>query len=250
MTLNKLVSHQIVEKKLGIPGDYQYRAIRSRNFLQSNWHRNKWLVVEKLLDFYQPRSVLDLGTGSGNFELNFSSRLKNIVGIDYNDDALAFLSSELKKKQITNVKLVNQDITNLTKTHLGKFNLVLMVDVLEHIATNSISKLVANIRNSLVLRGKLIVITPNYAGLWPMVEKLVDRFTSLPDLEGVQHVINFDKKLLNHVFCQNSFKPVRSGTFNTFSYLIPSKYFSSRLCELEMKVSLLWGNLIYAVFES
>ena len=76
---------QITEKTLGITGNYQYQAIRSHNFFQSNWHHNKWLVVEKLLTTYQPKNVLDLGTGSGNFELGFHSRIKNIVGVDYNE---------------------------------------------------------------------------------------------------------------------------------------------------------------------
>lgn len=241
--------HQIIEKTLGIPGDYQYRAIRSRNFLQSNWHRNKWLVVEKLIDFYRPQTALDLGTGSGNFELNFSSRLKSIVGIDYNHDALAFLSSELKRKKITNVKLINQDIADLFKLPLGKFDLILMVDVLEHLAINSVYKFVANVGNNLSPGGKIIIITPNYAGLWPIAEKLIDHFTSLPGLESIQHITKFSLKLLNRVFRQNKFEVVCSGTFNTVSYLIPSQYFSFHLCELEMKIPFLWGNLIYAVLE-
>ncbi|KKQ53087.1 MAG: hypothetical protein UT19_C0017G0003 [Candidatus Woesebacteria bacterium GW2011_GWB1_39_10b] len=80
----------IIEKQLGIPGDYQYKALRSKNYLQSNWHRNKWLVIGNLLNQYKPEKVLDLGTGSGNFELIFSGMVKKIVGIDYNDEALNF----------------------------------------------------------------------------------------------------------------------------------------------------------------
>jgi len=239
----------ITEKTLGIKGDYQYRAIRSRNFFQANWHRNKWLVVDKLINLYQPQTVLDLGTGSGNFELNFATKVKKIVGLDYNDEALTFLGSELKSKKITNVHLINQDINKLADLSLGKFDLILIVDVLEHIPLPSVRNLVAGLANNLNPKGKIIIVTPNYQGLWPIVERLVDRFTNLPNLEDIQHVTKFNIDLLETVFNRDSFKIVQRGTFNTFSYLFPIKILSSLLCLLEMRLPFLWGNLIYAVFE-
>jgi len=41
--------------------------------------------------------VLDLGTGSGNFELAYAKKLKKIVGVDYNDKLLAFLKNKLRQ---------------------------------------------------------------------------------------------------------------------------------------------------------
>ena len=243
------MTQQITEKTLGIKGDYQYRAIRSNNFFQANWHRNKWLVVDKFLDTYRPKSVLDLGTGSGNFELNFSTKVNTIVGIDYNDEALAFLSSELTRKKITNVKLINQDIAKLSTLSIGKFDLILIVDVLEHIPMPSVKNLISRLANNLNPKGKIVIITPNYKGLWPLVERLVDRFTNLPNLEDIQHVTKFDLTFLENVFNHHSLKTVQRGTFNTFSYLTPIKWLSSCLCNLEMHLPLPWGNLIYAVFE-
>src|SRR5258706_1139906 len=96
-------SSPIIEKQLGITGDYQFKAIRSRNYFQSNWHNNKLAVLQNLITKYQPQTVLDLGTGSGNFELTFANQLQKIVGVDYNDEALKFLEQELKKREIKNV---------------------------------------------------------------------------------------------------------------------------------------------------
>lgn len=69
---------QIIEKQLGITGDYQYKAIRSKNYLQANWHNNKMLAMKQQLDIHKPETGLDLGTGSGNFELLFAIDLKKL----------------------------------------------------------------------------------------------------------------------------------------------------------------------------
>src|SRR5260221_5594765 len=103
-------SNLITEKKLGITGDYQFRALKAKKYLQANWHQNKLTIIEKLLDLYGTKSLLDLGTGSGNLELKFANRLNKIVGVDYNDEALSFLSKELKRRKIKNVKLIYHDI--------------------------------------------------------------------------------------------------------------------------------------------
>jgi len=87
----------IVEKELGIPPDYQYKAITEGVWLQKNWHRNKFNVMRDLLDTKKSKVVLDLGTGSGNFEMLFSSLFKTIIGVDYNNEALSFFKISIKK---------------------------------------------------------------------------------------------------------------------------------------------------------
>ena len=242
----------IVEKQLGITGDYQYRALQSRNFLQSNWHNNKLVVIGQLLDLYKPKTVLDLGTGSGNLELTFAKKMEKIVGIDYNDEALAFLESELKKRGINNVKLINQNILDLTKiTELGKFDMIFIIDVLEHLETSSVDNLIANFKKLLNHNGKIVVITPNYGGFWPFVERvIIDKLTSLPHLENMQHITKFDSKKLLKAFGKHGYKLCKFSTFNTFSFLFPTKFLSALLQNLELKLAFPFGNLILSVFEA
>ena len=82
---------EIVEKRLGISPDYQYKAMRKSFWLKRNWHKNKFDVIKEVCGFKRKMDVLDLGTGSGNFELLYSRSVKHIYGIDYNDEALLFL---------------------------------------------------------------------------------------------------------------------------------------------------------------
>ncbi len=241
----------IVEKQLGISGDYQYRALRSRNFLQSNWHRNKWFVINRLLELYKPEKVLDLGTGSGNFELLFSKRLKNIVGVDYNDEALKFLKAELNKKGIRNVRLVNNDIADVWKMpNLGIFDMVILVDVIEHLDIDTGEKLILKLRKFLRPKGKIIIITPNYGGFWPVIERyVIDKLTHLPNLENMQHVTKYDKSVLSNVFERYGYKQVKYSTFNTISYILPGRNLSEFVCKLELALALPFGNLLLCVFE-
>jgi 2-polyprenyl-3-methyl-5-hydroxy-6-metoxy-1,4-benzoquinol methylase len=242
----------IIEKQLGITGDYQYRALKSRNFLQANWHNNKLVVIGQLLDLYKPKKALDLGTGSGNLELTFAKKLEKIVGIDYNDEAIAFLKSELKKREIKNVELINWNILDLDKiTDLGKFDMIFIIDVLEHLEADSLDNLIINFKKRLNFKGKIIIVTPNYGGLWPFIERMIiDKFTSLPHLENMQHVTKFNTQRLFRIFKKHGYKLDKLTTFNTFSFIFPTKFLSALLQKVELKLALPFGNLILAVFES
>lgn len=240
---------QIMEKKLGITGDYQYNALRGRNYLQANWHNNKLSVIDYLIKKYSPQNVLDLGTGSGNFELEFAKKLKNITGIDYNEEASEFLEKELKRREIKNVKVVTKDFAqspDLSK--FGKFDMIILIDVLEHIEINSVKNLVNNFKKSLNKKGKVVIVTPNYSGLWPILEKSIDRFTNIPHLENMQHITKFNESILDKVFRDNGFKKIYGTTFNTFSYFLPSKQLSKYFVKWELSSHLSFGNLLLGVF--
>jgi len=241
----------IVEKQLGITGDYQYKALQSHNFLQSNWHYNKLVVIGEILDLYKPKTILDLGTGSGNLEITFAKKVKKIVGIDYNDEAIIFLKSELEKRGIKNVKLINQDILDLDRIKgLGKFDMIFIIDVLEHLEAKSLDNLISVFRKLLNHKGKIVIVTPNYGGFWPFIERfIIDKFTSLPHLENMQHVTKFNTKNLSGIFEKHGYRLIKLTTFNTFSFLFPTKFLSRLLNDFELKLSSSFGNLILAVFE-
>ncbi|SRR5258708_1828299 len=243
---------QIVEKQLGIAGDYQYRALHKQNYLQSNWHYDKLIVIERLLNEYKTKTLLDLGTGSGNLELTYSSKLDRILGVDYNDEALKFLQSQLSKRKIKNVKLVYQNILDVAIiSKLGKFDMIIMVDVIEHLEATSGKKLISSFKKLLTPEGKIVIITPNYSSLWPAMETFMDKFTSIPHLDGMQHVTKFTPSLLEETFKKNgNYKMVEFTTFNSFAFLFPWKVLSKMLTKLEFALRFPFGNLLVGVFET
>jgi len=241
----------IIEKELGIPPDYQLKALNSNNFLQSNWHNNKLVTLNFILQKIKPNRVLDLGAGSGNFEFKFHNKLKEIVGVDYNDEAIAFIKSELKRKRVNNVKLINGDLRKIDKIGgLGKFDLIILIDVIEHLTAFEAGKLISELKRFLTKKGKVCIITPNYDGFWPLLEKILDLFSLVPHMEGRQHRSKFSIKSLELLFTKRDYFPLYFSTFNLFSFAFFNKRLSSFLCKIELKLKLSWGNLLIYLFET
>ena len=238
----------IIEKKLGIPPDYQEKALNGSNFIQSNWHANKLYVVNKLINITGKERVLDLGTGSGNFELAFANHVAEIVGIDYNSDAVKYLQEKLRNHNISNVKLINEDIRNLENVldRSNKFDLIVILDVIEHLDYKDANILVHTLNNYLNKNGLVLVITPNYKSPWPLIECFLDTFKIVPTLASMQHLTKFDRENLTSLFKKHRFRTITLKTFNLFSFVFPLA--SKRLCKLELVSSINLGNLIVGVF--
>lgn len=239
----------IIEKKLGISADYQYRAIRRKNFLFSNWHFNKWAILKDFTKFNKSTSVLDLGTGSGNFELLYAREVKDVLGVDYNDDALDFLKKRLKIDGIKNVRLVCSDIRKLNKVRVTqKYDLIILVDVIEHISIDQAQGVIRSLRRFLKLNGQICIITPNYKSLWIIIEYFLDKFTLVPKQDGAQHLAKYYPQNLNKLFKENGFKTKQIRTFNLFSFLIPFKSIARKLSLLEVQIPFSVGNMLVGIF--
>jgi 2-polyprenyl-3-methyl-5-hydroxy-6-metoxy-1,4-benzoquinol methylase len=242
----------IIEKKLGIKGDYQFKAINSKNPLQRNWHRNKFDI---LIDYLRKdrdlknKKILDLGTGSGNFELLFHDKFKKIVGADYNDEALDFLNSKLEERDIKNVELKIADFTKLEESIFeDKFDYIIMIDVIEHFKKIEAEKLLPKLYNLLNEKGQIIIITPNYTSAWVVLEKALDKIQLVPKFDGEQHLAKYDTKNLTELFSkQFSLKEIT--TFNTLSYILISYHLNKAVSKMESKLKSKFGNLVFAAFQ-
>ena len=240
---NKRVQ-QTVEEKLGIPGDYQYKAWKSKNLLHSNWHANKLHVIDQLyIKDNKTYQILDLGIGAGIFEMYFTNKVKSIVGIDHFKSAVEFFQGFIKDKNITNVEVFHRPLEELAQleTH-HKFDLVVILDVIEHLDPQLLSDTLQHIKGLLAKNGKVVVTTPNYKSGWVLLEKILDVIKIVPTLDGAQHVTKFDKKRMVdklHNCC----------TFNTISFLIPNKAAARKAAILETKLSGDYGNMLLASFE-
>jgi ubiquinone/menaquinone biosynthesis C-methylase UbiE len=236
----------IVEKRLGISADYQYKALRSGLWLQKQWHRNKFKALEEVIAGNKEGVVLDLGTGSGNFEILFNRQLSSIVGVDYNDEALSFLKKYLKERDVKNVKLVQSDIRKLPKMVTSKkYDLIVSIDTIEHIKIGEAKKLIRQTRKMLKKGGELVVVTPNYKGLWSLLETVMDKLKVVPQFDGEQHLSKFNKKSLEKTFEDAGYSSIESFSFNLLSFLSPFKWLNDRLLRMESKMLGDQGCLIF-----
>jgi ubiquinone/menaquinone biosynthesis C-methylase UbiE len=227
---------EIVEKKMGIAPDYQYRAMRNSFWAKKNWHKNKFEIIKTICKFTHNEDVLDLGTGSGNFELLFSQSVKQIYGIDYNDDALCFLKNALKKRNIGNVKLICADMRKLPKElDNKKFDLILSIDTIEHVTRKDGEKIIAWSEKRLKKNGRLVIVTPNYGSAWSSLESLLDILSFTPNMGAHQHLSNYSVSSMSKLLTSNKFELKNVMTFNLFSFLFP-KYICEYFLKFETKI--------------
>ena len=116
-------------------------------------------MLDTLLKFTKHSAVLDLGTGSGNFELWCAAKVRKIVGVDYNDEPLKFLKNKLKRGKKNNVVLVQSDIRDLTKVKRhAPFDFIVVVDVIEHIPEKDALKVAKIFVHSSVKTGRFVLL--------------------------------------------------------------------------------------------
>jgi len=240
---------KIPEEKLNIPGDYQYKALLSSNILLSNWHNNKMVAVHSLINKSSNNNLLDIGAGSGIFEYLYSKNFNTITAVDYHKKAVRFFSKMVQQNDLDNVEVKKLNIEEIQElTTNNKYDVVLLLDVIEHIDDKTVSNLLNHVRKILTSSGVFIVTTPNYKGLWPITERVVERLGLVPKMSDVQHINQFNKKSLLTKFSECGYINTFLTTINTYSFLIPNRSIAKKLVSLEMKLCLPFGNLLLCAF--
>jgi SAM-dependent methyltransferase len=112
----------------GVPIREQFSSVMALpNHLRENHSRVNWLNLN--LDRYANMTVLDVGSGFGVFPHELRSIGFKVTCTEINDESLEFLSKEL------GFKCVNGDPD---VDHFGKYGIVTMVHVLEHMQSPSL----------------------------------------------------------------------------------------------------------------
>jgi cyclopropane fatty-acyl-phospholipid synthase-like methyltransferase len=122
-------------------GSHQY--IAAINFLLSKINE---------IDF---KNLLDIGCGDGKYLYEISKKYpsKLFVGIDYSEQAILFATAMSPK-----IKFICGDIT---KNTIGKFDLIILIETLEHIKPELIPNFIKEIHSHMEPNGKLIVTVPS-----------------------------------------------------------------------------------------
>jgi SAM-dependent methyltransferase len=107
-------------------------------------------------------SIYDAGTGYGQYSYFMAKKLlpNNIYAVDIKEDWINNCKSFFTRKNIKNVFFAIEDLTKIN--HNEKFDLILSVDVMEHIVYDV--KVFQNFYKALKKDGFLIINTPSVYG--------------------------------------------------------------------------------------
>ena len=228
-----------------IRGDYQYRALTHGHPVQRYWHASKLLLVDRFLRPSPSDKVIDVGCGSGVVADHIASKGAEVVGVDTNPSAIAFATQRFGRPSVEFRLGTAEDLPFPN----GAFTKVVFMEVLEHLSADEARPMMSTLRRLLAPRGLLLVTTPNYGGIWPFVEALVDRTGRAAHMAHDQHVSRYDRSHLQRLLEGADFTPLRIGTYCTIApFLAPfSRPVADRYLDLELRGHLPFGNVLYGL---
>lgn len=236
-----------------VAGDYQYRALHSGHPMQRFWHGGKLTMIDQLIrpHLKADSRLLEIGCGAGNLLLQAAVRGSYPVALDLAMQALTFVRSRLREAQSGSEAprdfMCIQSVGELLPLASGSFECILLSEVIEHLEVPQIS--IKEAARVLCPGGRLLVTTPNYRSLWPLMERAVDMLNMAPKMAGEQHISRFHPASLKRLLTEAGLNIEYFGTIYNLSPFL--SLFSPRMAshqldrELDSRSSL--GMILVAV---
>lgn len=162
------------------------------------WHVSKRRNVTSCIQYYLKKSnavILDVGCGTGK-NLEQLKELGKIYGLDSSKEAIEFC----KKRGLDNIKLGQAENMPFKQ---NSFNLITLLDVLEHTDDN---KTLREVYRVLQKDGLLIITVPAFKWLWSEWDKVL------------HHKRRYNKYDIISVLSKNNFKVIY--TTYLYSFLV------------------------------
>ena len=187
-----------------IPVGYYDAVYRRARGVQSKWHHLKFdRFREELAGFGRH---LDIGCGPGTFIASLGPE-HDSAGVDIAPGQIAYACEHYgaphrRFRAIEGGRL---------PFAAGSFDAVTVIELIEHLPAEDNLALLGEALGLLRPGGKLLVSTPNYGGLWPLVEALVNRLgaTSYAD----QHITRYDRTALRDLLVRAGGTEISVGAY-------------------------------------
>lgn len=250
------VSPKVYDKKY-----YLNVCLGSDEFRESQGKliHDRWKSYFKDLDISRKTKILDVGCGRGDLTLYLAKNAKSVIGIDYSRQGIS-IANEIKKTFSNTIqKRIQFRVMDIKKLLFddNEFDLVILVDVLEHLYKEEVETAMDEISRVLKKDGVLFIHTgPNkilydktYKYYILPVNKLLtkldqllkgEKYNSLPidprtSVEKIQHVNEPTYSYLKRLFKKHKFegnmkmevgfrkpnKGIRSSLYNLIVTLYP-----------------------------
>jgi ubiquinone/menaquinone biosynthesis C-methylase UbiE len=165
-----------------------YDSVFHRNKgMQSKWHQLKFDRIRRELG--APQKHLDIACGPGTFIGSLQQQTSS-VGVDIAANQIEYATriyggEKAEFRQIAEGPLPFEDAV---------FDAVTIVELIEHLEKDNVEPLLTEARRVMKPGGHIIATTPDYGGVWPAVEWLLNRVGDVSYED--QHINKFKKQRL------------------------------------------------------
>lgn len=184
--MNKNVQSE--EMYASISPGYYDRIFKKKKGMQSKWHCLKFDRIASMLGEYSAH--LDVGCGPGSF-ISMLDPSKTSVGLDIDQGQIDYANQHYGKDQHS---FVRQKAGDPFPFDDHSFDVITIIELVEHITLEEASQMMKEVFRVLRPGGRVIISTPNYHSLWPLLEFLVNRISEVSYEE--QHITHFTKRRL------------------------------------------------------
>ncbi len=182
--------------------DEHYGRAVLRDLSQSR--RYNWWTVSQISPFLGER-ILELGAGFGHLT-RFLPKRELLTVAESDEENLALLAESHRDNDLVEIKSVDLAATDALES-LGKerYDTVLCINQLEHIENDS--EMLGAIRPLLVSGGRLVVLVPQYEGLYGSYDK------------ALGHHRRYSRQGLEQALQTAGYRLVKSQSFNSLAIL-------------------------------
>jgi ubiquinone/menaquinone biosynthesis C-methylase UbiE len=191
-----------------IPVGFYDEVFRRNRGIQSKWHHAKFRRI--IHEIGNPSWHLDFGCGPGTLVSLMPAHV-SAVGVDIAEAQVAYAQAHYGGPGREFIKIDAERLPFPNAT----FDSISCIEVIEHLDAGTTATVFSEFLRVLKPGGKLIVTTPNYASLWPILERIVNRLSGVSYEE--QHISKFKRADLALLFKRTGFLTSVLTTFMSVS---------------------------------
>jgi 2-polyprenyl-3-methyl-5-hydroxy-6-metoxy-1,4-benzoquinol methylase len=186
-----------------IPPGFYDQIHRRKAGVRYCWHDLKFRAVAARLG--GAKTLLDVGCGPGTFIGNYVGDIDSLG----TDSSAAQIGYATEHYGTGRHRFSTQPLARLVAAG-DRFDAVTMIELIEHLAPSDVARLFGQARQLLAPDGVLVVTTPNYGSLWPLIEWGVNRLSSVRYER--QHINKYRRARLVSQLAEAGFRRATVGT--------------------------------------